>query len=172
MLTATDARAVLAAAPAGGTVVSLDHARRRRLRLPRRTDARVLVVGAHALERAGLRRLLDDEPGLVVVGEAAGPAEAAALALAVAPDVVIADAAAVAHALDDRTAVLLLVDRDGEEALAGAVRRGVTGVLAKSSRPHELAAAVRTVAAGGALLPPRALRRLITELVGTASVPS
>ena len=63
--------------------------------------------------------------------------------------------------------MLLLTECDPDDRLLAAIRAGATGVLAKDSHPAELASAVRTLAAGGALLPPRTTRRLITELVNT-----
>ena len=82
------------------------------------------------------------------------------------------DPAATTRLLAGRVAVLLLTERDPDERLLAAIRVSATGVLAKDSHPAQLASAVRTLAAGGALLPPRITRRLITELVNTTpSVP-
>jgi DNA-binding NarL/FixJ family response regulator len=164
-----------AAADHGGAVLSIEHARRRRSRAPVPDGViRVLVVGSHALTRAGLRRLLEDEPGLAVVGEAASGCEAAALARWTDPDVALLDAGCLqpdpadfTHALGGRIAVLLLTDCEADDRLLAALRAGARGVLPKHSHPAELASAVRTVAGGGALLPPLTTRRLITELVNT-----
>jgi DNA-binding NarL/FixJ family response regulator len=70
--------------------------------------------------------------------------------------------------------VLLLTAREADDHVLAAVRAGATGVLAKESHPAELASAVRTLAAGGALLPPSMTRQLISELVtrSRASAPS
>jgi DNA-binding NarL/FixJ family response regulator len=134
----------------------------------------VLVVGSHAITRAGLGRILEDDTGLAVVGEAASGREGARLARSTAPDVVLLDAgrlepdpAASTRLLAGRVAVLLLTECDPDDRVLAAIRAGATGVLAKDRHPAELASAVRTLAAGGALLPPRTTRRLITELVNT-----
>jgi DNA-binding NarL/FixJ family response regulator len=160
-------------------VHSLESARRRLRRPAPPGQIRVLVVGDHALTRAGLRALLEDDAGLVVVGEAAGGRDAARLMRSTDPHVALLDAgrfdpeiAASTRLLADRVAVLLITEWDPDDRLLAAIRAGATGVLAKDSYPAELASAVRTLAAGGALLPPRTTRRLITELVNTSpSIP-
>jgi CheY-like chemotaxis protein len=162
-----------------GTVHSIEHARSRRLR-PSASGGliRVLVVGGFALGRAGLRRLLEDDPAIEVVGEAADGGEAGRLARADGPDVVLLDSGSLefgpdlARTLGGRAAVLLLADCDGDERLLAAVRAGATGVLPRDSDPTQLAFAIRTVARGGALLPPRTTRRLISELVNTMPAPA
>jgi len=154
-----------------GAVLSLDAARQRRARLASRDVIRVAVVASHAITRAGLRRLLDDDAGLAVVGEASADADAAALIRATDADVIVVDADCVgpeprwSEVLDGRSPVLLLITSDAEEHLLAALRAGATGMLAKDSHPAELASAIRTLARGGALLPPRIARRLIAELV-------
>jgi DNA-binding NarL/FixJ family response regulator len=164
--------------PAGGyaTVLPIESARGLRSRRASRDFIRVLVVAGHAITRAGLRRLLEDDAGLAVVGEAVAASEGARLARTTAVDVVLLDAACfdpgsapTTFDLAERFPVLLLTDCDSEDRLLAALRAGVTGVLAKDSHPTELASAVRTLAQGGASLPPRATRRLIAELVNAPS---
>jgi DNA-binding NarL/FixJ family response regulator len=157
-----------------GTVHSIESARRRFRRHVAHDIIRVLVVGSHAITRAGLRLLLEDDAGLAVVGEAASGRDGARLARSTEPDVVLLhvgcvepDPAASTRVLAGRVAVLLLTECDPDERVLAAIRAGATGVLAKDSHPAELASAVRTLANGGALLPPRITRRLITELVNT-----
>jgi DNA-binding NarL/FixJ family response regulator len=158
-----------------GAVLSIDVARQRRMRRPASQDViSVMVVGSHAITRAGLRLLLEDDAGLAVVGEAASGDEGARLVRAAEPDVVLLDAGrlepdpvASTRMLAGRVAVLLLTESEADDRVVAALRAGATGVLAKDSHPAELASAVRTLAAGGALLPPRTGRRLITELVNT-----
>lgn len=169
-------RMVTSASRAGrGTVHSLESARRRLRRRAAASGVRVLVVGGHAIYRAGLRLLLEDDAGVVVVGEAASGCEGARLAHTTDPEVVLLDAARLEHDLAEstrllaaRVPVLLLTECDLEDRLFAAIRAGATGVLARDSHPAELASAVRTLAAGGALLPPGTTRRLITELVNSA----
>jgi DNA-binding NarL/FixJ family response regulator len=160
---------------AGGTVHSIESARRRRRHHASASGIRVLVIGCHAISRAGLRRLLEDDGGVVVVGEAASGWDGARLASMTDPQVVLVDArraqpdpAASTRMLAERAAVLLLTECDLDCRLLAAIRAGATGVLAKDSRPADLSSAVRTLAAGGALFPPATTRRLITELVNTA----
>jgi DNA-binding NarL/FixJ family response regulator len=160
---------------ARGTVHSIESARGRLRRRAPTSGIRVLVVGSHAISRAGLRRLLEDDGGVVVVGEAASGRDGARLASMTDPQVVLVDArraqpdpAASTRLLAAGAAVLLLTESDLDHRLLAAIRAGATGVLAKDSHPADLWSAVRTLAAGGALLPPGTTRRLITELVNTA----
>jgi DNA-binding NarL/FixJ family response regulator len=180
-LTATSERSVPGApGDRRGAVFSIEHARRRRSRpAPTGELIRVLVVGRHALARAGLRRLLEDDRGLVVIGEAATGAEAWRLVSSETPDVVVLDTGSLeavstdlTDALDGRTAVLLLTDCDADDGLLAALRAGATSVLPRDSHPAQLAFAIRTVAGGGALLPPRMTRRLISELITTTPAPA
>jgi DNA-binding NarL/FixJ family response regulator len=162
-----------AGSAAHATVHSIESARRRFRGQASRHVIRVLVVGSHAITRAGLRLLLEHDAGVAVVGEAASGHDGARLARSTDPDVVLLDAgsepnlAASTRLLAGRVAVLLLTECDPAERVLAAIRAGATGVLANDSHPAELASAVRTLANGGALLPPRATRRLITELVNT-----
>ena len=160
-----------------GTVHSIESARRRFRRQASGDVIRVLVTGGHAITRAGLRLLLEGDAGLAVVGEAASGRDGARLARSTDADVALLDAGsfesdlvATTRLLAPRVAVLLLTECDPDERVLAAIRAGATGVLAKDSHPAELASAVRTLANGGALLPPRTTRRLITELVNTTSI--
>ena len=134
----------------------------------------MLIVGRQALTRAGLRRLLEDDWGLAVIGEAASGDEGARLVRSTDPDVVLLDDGGLGlattdltRALGGRVAGLLLTDCEADDRLLAALRAGATGVLPRDSHPAELAYAVRTVARGGALLPPSTTRRLNAELVNT-----
>jgi DNA-binding NarL/FixJ family response regulator len=154
-------------------VISIDRARRR-LRQPPRAPGggiRVLVVGSRALTRAGLRRLLEDDTGLVVIGEAADGDDAARQLRWIETHVVLLDAscreldpARITRLLCGRVAVLLVADAEGGERLLGALRAGATGVVTADSHPAHLASAVRTVASGGVSLPPSTIRWLIAVL--------
>ena len=79
------------------------------------------------------------------------------------------DLAVSAHVLGRLAPVLLLTECEADDRVLAALRAGATGVLAKDCHPAELTSAVRTLADGGALLPPRTTRRLITELVNDSS---
>jgi DNA-binding NarL/FixJ family response regulator len=136
---------------------------------------RVLVADDQDLVRAGFVLLVDAEPGMAVVGEAADGVDAAHVAQRLRPDVVLMDVrmpggdgiAATRQITGDPacsgTRVLILTTFDLDEYVFGAVRAGASGFLLKDTRPVHLLAAIRTVAAGDALLTPSATRRLIAE---------
>ncbi|MFE0427281.1 response regulator [Streptomyces sp. NPDC058953] len=139
------------------------------------TDIRVLVADDQALLRASLRLLVDAEPGLTAVGEAADGEEAVLLAAGTRPDVVLMDVrmpgtdgieATRRLCADPATAatrVLMLTMFDLDAYVYGALRAGASGFLLKDTPPAELLAAIRVVAAGDALIAPAVTRRLIAE---------
>ena len=137
---------------------------------------RVAIADDHALVRAGFRALLEAEPGLEVVGEAADGAEAIELARTEAPDVVLMDirmpgtdgVAATSQITSRETAgpparVLILTTFDLDEYVYAALRAGASGFLLKDTPPAELLAAIRIIASGDALLAPSVTRKLIRE---------
>ena len=136
---------------------------------------RVLLSDDQPLLRAGLRVLLDSEPDIAVVGEAADGEESVRLARETRPDVVLMDIrmpgmdgveATRRIAADEDLAavkVVILTTFDSDESLFDALRGGASGFLLKDSEPAELVRAVRLVASGGAQMSPGATRRLIAE---------
>jgi RNA polymerase sigma factor (sigma-70 family) len=136
---------------------------------------RVLLADDQALVRAGLRALLGDEDDMVLVGEAADGAEAAALTRRTKPDVVLMDismpgmdglAATREVVADKRCAnskVLILTTFENDENLFEALRAGASGFLVKDTEPSELLHAIRVIAGGDALLSPSVTSRLIAE---------
>jgi DNA-binding NarL/FixJ family response regulator len=137
---------------------------------------RVLLADDQALVRGGFRSILEGQDDIEIVGEAADGAEAVEEALRAAPDVVLMDvrmprvdgieATRRLHADPRvRARVLILTTFDHDEYLYEALRAGASGFLLKSAPPRELAAAVRTVAAGDALLAPEITRRMIEDYV-------
>ena len=144
----------------------------------------VVVADDQVLVRAGFRALLDAQPDIEVVGEAADGEEAVALAVRERPDVVLMDirmpgtdglAATRRIAGDDRLSgvrVVILTTFDLDEYVFEAIRAGANGFLVKDTEPSELLRAVRAVVAGDALLSPRVTRRLIEEFATRAKEPT
>ncbi|SDE15164.1 DNA-binding response regulator, NarL/FixJ family, contains REC and HTH domains [Auraticoccus monumenti] len=134
-------------------------------------DVRVLLVDDQELVRYGFRLLLDAEPGLVVVGEAADGAEAVGLVQRVRPDVVLMDvrmpgvggieATRRITSLRPDVRVLVLTTYDLDEYAFGALGAGAAGFLLKDTRPADLVAAIQAVASGDAVVSPRITARLI-----------
>jgi DNA-binding NarL/FixJ family response regulator len=136
---------------------------------------RVLLADDHALARTGLRMVLDAEPDIEVVGEAATGRQAVHSAGRLAPDVVLMDvrmpemdgiaATRSIVAGEDAPRVLILTTFDLDEYVYDALAAGASGFLLKDAGPEQLIHAIRVVAAGDALLAPSVTRRLIDELV-------
>jgi DNA-binding NarL/FixJ family response regulator len=144
---------------------------------------RVLVVDDQALLRTAFSALIDAEDDLDVVGEAADGRQAVELASSLLPDVVVMDVRmpvmdgieATRQITSDRTAaaprVLILTTFDLDEYVFEALRAGASGFALKSRPLEELLNAVRTVAAGEALLAPSVTRRLIAHFTDEAPAP-
>ncbi|MFK3982223.1 response regulator [Micromonospora sp. NPDC050397] len=139
---------------------------------------RVLVVDDEHLVRSGLRLILEAAGDLVVVGEARDGAEALDAVSRLGPEVVLMDvrmpgmdgltAAARIGALPDPPKVIMLTTFDLDEYVHRALRAGAVGFLLKDTPPTELAAAVRTVRAGNAMLAPTVTMRLLGSFVERA----
>jgi DNA-binding NarL/FixJ family response regulator len=135
--------------------------------------ARILLADDHALVRAGVRRILDDDPRLTVAAEAADGAEALRMALAGDVDLAILDVSMpkltglhVARHLSEqrpRTRVLILSMHDNEEFLFEALRSGASGYVLKSAAEHDLVNACHAALRGEPFLYPNALRALIRD---------
>jgi DNA-binding NarL/FixJ family response regulator len=144
---------------------------------------RVVLADDQALVRGGFRALLDAQPDVEVVAEAADGEEAVRLAVEHRPDVVLMDirmpgldGLAATHRIvaDERLAdvkVVVLTTFDLDEYVFEAIRAGANGFLVKDTEPDELLRAVRAVVAGDALLSPRVTRRLIEEFANRAKDP-
>ena len=125
------------------------------------SPVRVFLVDDHEVVRRGVAEVLEDDPDIVVAGEAGCVAEALARVPAVRPDIVVidmrlpdGDGAEVCRLLRDRLPglrCLVLTSFSDADALAAAVRAGASGFLLKQVRGPALVSAVRTVAAGGTL---------------------
>jgi DNA-binding NarL/FixJ family response regulator len=139
---------------------------------------RVLVVDDQALVRQGFAVILDAEPDITVVGEAADGVQAVEAAVTLRPEVVLMDVRmpgmdgiTATAAICARTAarVLMLTTYDVDEHVYDALRAGASGFLLKTMRGRDLVDAVRVVAAGEALLAPTVTRRLIADIVGRSA---
>lgn len=136
---------------------------------------RVLIADDHDLLRSGLRAMLGVQPDIEVVGEAGDGAAAVEEALRLRPDVVLMDIrmpgldgiAATRRLIlhEGAPRVLVLTTFDLDEYVYEALRAGAAGFLLKDASPERLADAVRTVAAGEALLAPAITRRLVERFV-------
>jgi len=139
----------------------------------------VLLVDDQELVRAGFRIILQSEPGIEVVGEAANGADGIRLATRLNPDVICMDVqmpgmdgleatrAMVAHA-DVTSQVLILTTFDRDDYLFEALSAGASGFLLKTASPENLVEAVQVLARGDALLSPSVTRRVIEQFGGGA----
>jgi DNA-binding NarL/FixJ family response regulator len=136
---------------------------------------RALVVDDQALVRGGFRLILESQPDIEVVGEAADGQEALTLCRELLPDVVLMDVRmpgmdgleATRHLLasDQGPRVLMLTTFDLDQYVYDAMRAGASGFLLKDVRPEQLAQAVREAAAGETLLAPTITERLVQQFV-------
>ncbi|MFD9963064.1 response regulator [Amycolatopsis sp. NPDC058986] len=132
----------------------------------------VLIADDEPLVRAGLRALLDLQPDITVVGEAADGSEVLDRVVATQPDVVLMDVRMpgtdgitatreVLAALAAPPKILVITTFDNDDYVHEALLAGANGFLLKRARKEEIAHAIRTVAAGESLLFPDAIRRLL-----------
>jgi DNA-binding NarL/FixJ family response regulator len=136
---------------------------------------RVLVVDDQGLVRAGFRMILEAQPDIEVVGEAADGLDAVAAAGRLRPDVVLMDIRMprldgleatrrlAGPGVADPVRVLMLTTFDLDEYVFEALRAGASGFLLKDVRRDDLVHAIRVVARGEALLAPSVTRRLIED---------
>jgi len=131
----------------------------------------VLLVDDEPLVRAGLRAVLEAQPDIEVVGEAADGAAVIPLVRQLRPDVVAMDVRmplldgieatrAVLRTVDRPPKILVVTTFENDEYVYEALRAGADGFLLKRARPAEIVYAVRLVAEGGSLLFPASVRRL------------
>ena len=136
---------------------------------------RILVADDHAVVRHGLRMLLDREPDLAVVAEAADGAQALHIAITTDVDLAILDIAMprmtglqAARELSRRRpqlAKLILSMYDNEQFLFEALRAGASGYVLKSGADRDIVTACRAAVAGGTFLYPSAVTALVRELL-------
>ncbi|MGO1410206.1 MULTISPECIES: response regulator [unclassified Microbacterium] len=136
---------------------------------------RIVLADDHPVVRTGMRAMLSGDTDLDVVGEAATPDEAVALATELEPDVVLmdlqfgtektgADATRLIRLLPEPPAVLVLTNYDTDGDILGAVESGASGYLLKDTPPAELIAAIRAAAAGETALAPAIAGRLLARV--------
>lgn len=137
---------------------------------------RVFLLDDHEVVRRGVHDLLDDEPDITVVGEAATVEQALVRVPALRPDVAVldvrlpdGDGVTVCRELRSNMpelACLMLTSFDDEEALLDSIMAGASGYVLKQIQGSDLVTAVRTVARGQSLLDPSATTRLMARLRG------
>ena len=137
----------------------------------------VLLADDHSLIRKGFRLILDAEPDIEVVGEAGDGTVAVSMCAALRPDVVLMDVRMpgsdgieatrdiVAAGLPSK--ILILTTFDLDDYVYAGLRAGASGFLLKDAQPADLVAAIRTIAAGDAVLAPTAIKHLIRQFATT-----
>jgi len=144
-------------------------------------SVRIMIADDQALVRAGFKMILDAEDDIEVVGEAVDGVQAVDMARRLKPDVVLMDIrmpeldgieatrrVVAAREDDSPTRVIMLTTFDLNEYVYEALRAGASGFLLKDVPPEQLAAGIRVVASGEALLAPSITRRLIEEFAEVA----
>lgn len=136
---------------------------------------RILIADDHALLRAGLRKLLDTEPHLEVVGEAGDGPETLARIKELAPDIVLLDLTMprmngleVLRSIRDaasRTRILVLTMHDDEGYLREVLEAGASGYVLKRAADTELLSAIRAVHEGGTFLHPAHTKLLLERMI-------
>ncbi|MFF0430757.1 response regulator [Streptomyces sp. NPDC004327] len=154
---------------------------------PARTPVRVFLLDDHEVVRRGVRDLLEAEPDIEVVGEAANAREALARVPATRPDVAVLDVRLGSATGGDHEGVevcrelraelpdlacLMLTSFDDDEALFDAIMAGAAGYVLKQIGGSDLIAAVRTVATGKSLLDPRMTARVMARIREPAPEPA
>jgi two-component system response regulator NreC len=143
---------------------------------------RVLIVDDHAIERQGLRSLLDVQPDICVVGEAGDGLQALPLVGSCHPDVVITETimprmngleltGQILRRYPDLK-VLVLTRNEREDCVLRLVQAGAGGYLLKTVESTDLLAAVRAIVSGGRVLQPKALEAVLDDYLQRVHEPS
>lgn len=146
------------------------------------TPIRVLLVDDHAMLRAGFRTILETQPDITVVGEAATGADAVAQASALRPDVITMDVQMpdmdgieatrlIVADPEVAAAIAIVTTFDRDDYLHRALEAGASGFLLKNADAEDLIAAVRALAAGDGMLAPEVTRRVLARFAATPATP-
>jgi NarL family two-component system response regulator LiaR len=137
---------------------------------------RIVLADDHAILREGIRALLEDQPDMIVVGEAADGRRAVELARELSPDIIVMDIGMpLLNGLEatrqikrdyPQVAVLVLTMHDNEEYVSQILAAGAAGYVLKRAASSELVTAIRAVAAGQSYLSPAVTRLLIEGYIG------
>ena len=142
-------------------------------------NIRIVVADDHPIVRAGIVGLLDQAPGIEVVGEASDGAEAVELAASERPDLVLMDlrmpgvdgasATASIVAAGQGTRVLVLTTYETDDHILAAIEAGASGYLLKAAPQAEILAGIRAVAAGETVLAPSIAAKLVSRVRADAA---
>jgi DNA-binding NarL/FixJ family response regulator len=144
-------------------------------------STRVLLADDQELMRMGFRMVLDTQPDIEIVGEAADGREAVKATGELAPDVVLMDvrmpemdgvqATRLIVESDSNTRIIILTTFDLDEYVYAALRAGASGFLLKDTQPAELLSGIRAVASGDAVVAPSVTRRLLSNFAHRLPTP-
>ena len=135
------------------------------------SDISIILCEDHLITRQGIRRLLEDEKGLTIVGEASNGEEAVSLVSQLKPDVVVMDiampklngieATRQIKVTNPRTGILILSAYDDDEYVFALLKAGAAGYLLKSISGNELVSAIRAVHKGEPILDPQIAKKVV-----------